>query len=561
MFSNQSRIAALLILVLTVISPVPGQSRSGNDVLSFLDPALGSIQADEILQNVNILASDKFEGRNIGTAGETLTVNYLVDQFKRAILKPGNPDGTYVQKVPLTGFRTKPHIQFTIRGEKVHFQFPDDFIHEFPRLEPSVTVRNAVVVFAGYGIVAPEYDWDDYKGVDVRNKLVILLAGEPSVADKNNSAKQDSMFFKGELRTFYSTMEFKKDLALKKGASAVLFITDPEKSSNYSIFKTFALQEGFATRPRDSTNNALAMTGLVTTSAARKLFAAAGQKLEALQKSAELKDFRPVMTNAKADISLTSKLRPVESQNVVARIDGSDPRLKSEYIIYTAHWDHLGRDKDLIGDQIYNGAIDNAIGVAQLLAIARGFAKLPQAPKRSILFIATTGEEKGWLGSRYYVRHPLYPLAMTLANINIDGGNVWGRTKDVNSSGYGYSALDEYFENAAEMQGRKFSKESMDDNGLYFGSDNIEFARAGIPAFFAFGGFEYLDRPADFGGNHWNDYADNDYHKVSDEVKADWNLSGAVEDAKWLLMAGYNIAQTDKRPEWKSGSEFKRTLP
>ncbi len=547
--------AVILAAGLFVIGQETGKDRS---ILAELKPALDSILSGNILTHTKKLASDEFEGRGPGTRGETLTVNYLVDQFKRAGLKPGNPDGTYVQKVPLIGFQTKPQIEFSIKGEKFPQNFPDDFIHEFPRLQPKVTVKNSEVVFAGYGIIAPEYRWDDYKATDVRNKLVIILSGEPSVLDKDDSTKMDSTFFKGELRTFYSTMEFKKELALKKGAAAVLFITDPDKSPNYSIFKTFALLEGFALRPRGPANSALAITGLVTIGAARRLFAAAGQDFEALQKSALLKDFKPVLTNAKANISATNKLRRVESQNVVARIDGSDPRLKNEYVIYTAHWDHLGRDKDLMGDQIYNGAIDNAIGTAQLLAIARGFAKLIRAPKRSILFIATTAEEKGWLGSRYYVRNPLYPLSRTLADINLDGGNVWGRTKDVNSSGYGYSTLDEYFGTAAEVQGRKFSKESMDNNGLYFGSDNVEFARAGIPAFFAFGGFDYLGRPSHFGGNHWNEYADRDYHKVSDEVRPDWDLSGTVEDSQWLLMAGYNIAQGDKRPQWKSGSEFRR---
>jgi Zn-dependent M28 family amino/carboxypeptidase len=555
--AHHFRMAIVLGLLLTCILPVTSQRSVDTEaVLTTLNPALSSVRSDEILQNIKILASNKFEGRNVVGTGETLTVNYLADQFKRAGLKPGNPDGTYFQKVPLTGFRTDPKIELTVNGKKLPFQFPDDFVHEFPRLKPNVTVMNAGIVFAGFGIVAPEFHWDDYKDVDVRNELVILMSGEPSVPDKGDPSKQDSAFFKGDLRTFYSTMEFKKELALKKGAAAVLFITDPEKSPNYLLFKTFALLEGFALRPQGSANDALAITGLVTANAAQRLFTAAGQNLESLQRSAERKDFKPVLINAKASISATNRLRNVESRNVVGQIEGSDPRLKREYVIYTAHWDHLGRDSRLKGDQIYNGAIDNAIGVAQLLAIARGLAKLPRTPKRSILFIATAGEEKGWLGARYYVRNPLFPLSTTLADINLDGGNVWGRTKDVNSSGYGYSTLDEHFQAAAELQGRKFSTESMDNNGLYFGSDNIEFARAGIPAFFAFGGFEYVGRPADFGGNHWGDYADKDYHKVSDEVGPDWDLSGAEEDARWLMIAGYMIAQADRRPQWKPGSEF-----
>lgn len=561
MVSHQTRVVILLILALIGFLPAASQESGdgdGDGVLTFLRPALNSIKADEILQNVKVLASDKFEGRNVGTAGEALTVNYLVDQFKRAGLEPGNPDGTYVQKVPLIGFRTKPQIEFSINGEKFPLQFPDDFIHEFPRLQPNVTVKNSGIVFAGYGIVAPEYDWDDYKAIDVRNKLVILLGGEPSIHDKNDPKKLDAGFFKGDLRTFYSTMEFKKELALKKGAAAVLCITDPEKSPNYSIFKTFALLEGFALRPQGPANKALAITGLITIGASRKLLAASGQDFEALQKSAQSKDFKPVLTSAKANISVTNKLRRVESQNVVARIDGSDPRLKNEYVIYTAHWDHLGRDKDLKGDQIYNGAIDNAIGTAQLLAVAKGFAMLPKKPKRSILFIAVTAEEKGFLGSRYYAQHPLFPIARTAANINLDGGNAWGRTKDIMQSNYGLSTLDETFDEAARMQGRVFLNESLGDGGYYFGSDQIEFAKVGIPAAFPFSGFNYPGKATDFGEKMWNAYGDKDYHKVSDEVGSNWDLSGAAEDAQLFLIAGYNVAQVLKRPEWKAGSEFRR---
>lgn len=558
LFTERTRVVALITSILIAISPVTSQdSGQSRDTLTVLDPALRSIRPDRILESLKILASDKFAGRNVGTAGEALTVNYLISEFKKSGLRPGNPDGTYVQNVPLVGYRTQPRIDLNINGKQLPLNFPEDFVHEFPRLEPQVSVKNAEIIFAGYGIFAPEYEWDDYEDVDVRNKLVILLSGEPSAVDNKDPAKADGMFFKGDLRTFYSTMEYKKELAAKKGAAAVLFITDPEKSPNYSIFKTFALLEGFALEPRGPASKAPALTGLVTISAARRLFAACGQDLEALQKAAEMRDFKPIVTSANANITVTSKLRRVTSRNVVARIEGSDPRLKNEHLIYSAHWDHLGTDKNLRGDQIYNGAIDNAIGTAELLAIARGLTRLSRAPSRSILFLATAAEEKGWLGSRYYVQNPLYPLSKTIANINIDGGNVWGRTKDVNSSGYGYSTLDEYFETAAELQGRTFPKESMDNNGLYFGSDNVEFARGGVPAFFAFGGFDYIGRPADFGGKMWNDYADHDYHRVSDGMRPEWDLSGAAEDAQWLMIAGYIIAQAERRPEWKAGSEFK----
>lgn len=256
---------------------------------------------------------------------------------------------------------------------------------------------------------------------------------------------------------------------------------------------------------------------------------------------------------------MKSTIRKVVSSNVVARVEGTDPRLKDEYVIYSAHWDHLGKDPTLAGDQIYNGAIDNAAGTAQLLEIARAFAGLRRKPKRSILFIAVTAEEKGHLGSRWYARHPLFPISKTIANINLDGGNVWGLTSDLITTGYGLSTLDEALGEAARLQGRTFVNEALDDGSLYFASDQVEFALAGIPAVFPFSGNTYVGKPKEFGEARWAAYSRKDYHKVTDEVQSDWNLSGAAEDARWLLIAGYNVADAGTRPEWKRGSEFKRT--
>jgi hypothetical protein len=518
---------------------------------------LDAIKSEDIFDHVKKLASDEFEGRSPGTRGETLTVNYLVDQFKRSGLKPGNPDGTFIQSVPLVGYQTTPVIEVSANGKTQALKFLDEFVHDFPALRPSASVRNAGVVFAGYGIAAPEYDWDDYKDVDVRNKLVIVLSGEPSRVDNEDPKKLDPSFFRGNTRTYYSTRESKFDLAAKKGAAGILVVYDPEKSNTYSLFQTFATMEGFGIK----TSNPNAMTiisGLMTNSAARMIFSLAGQDFDKMQATASQPEHRAVVTSAEAKIIVRSKLRNVISHNVVARIEGSDPRLKNEYVIYSAHWDHLGKDTDLKGDQIYNGAIDNALGTAQLLEVAKGFARLRQKPKRSILFIAVTAEEKGYLGSRYYAQHPLFPIARTVANINLDGGNAWGRTTDIMPANYGLSTLDETFDEAAKMQGRSFVTESLGDGGYYFGSDQIEFAKVGIPAAFPFSGFDYPGKTNDFGENMWNSYGDKDYHKVSDEIRPDWDLTGAAEDAQLFLIAGYSVAQASKRPEWKLGSEFKR---
>lgn len=524
--------------------------------LKLLQPALDSIRADTILEHIKKLASDEFEGRGPGTRGETLTVDYLVDQFKRSGLKPGNPDGTFLQNVPLVGSETTPEIEIEAGGQTMSLKFFDDFVHDLPVLRPSASVKNVGVVFAGYGIVAPDYGCDDYKGVDVRNKLVIVLSGQPSRPDKNDLKKLDSTFFKGDTRTYHSTREAKYDLAEKKGAAGVLVVYDPEKARTYSVFQTFAKMEGFGLKPQNP-NSAPLISGLMTIGAARRIFSSAGQDFDKLQIAASQIDRKAVEIKAKANISVKSNIRKVASNNVVALIEGSDPKLKNEYIIYSAHWDHLGKDTNLKGDQIFNGAQDNAVGTAQLLEVAKGFARLPKKPKRSILFIAVTAEEKGFLGSRYYAQHPLFPISRTVANINLDGGNVWGITSDLITTGYGLSTLDEFLAEAARLQGRKFINEAIDNGGLYFASDQIEFAKVGIPACFPFSGSEYIGKPKKWGDKKWEAYSENNYHKVSDEVRADWDLSGAAEDAKWLLITGYNVAMTEKRPEWKVGSEFK----
>jgi Zn-dependent M28 family amino/carboxypeptidase len=554
-----SRYQAILCLISILVGSliVTSQNQRSQGALAFLQPALDGIQGEKLLKHIKTLASDEFEGRAPGTIGEIKTVDYLIDRFKQSGLKPGNLNGTYIQEVPMVGFQTRPNIELSVKGVNIPINYPEDFVHETPRLLPQVSVKKLEVVFAGYGIVAPEYGWDDYKKINVRNKLVIVLSGEPTIADKNDGSKPDKTMFKGDLRTYYGTRESKYEIALRKGAAAILVITDPEKQSTFSIFQTFARMEGLALKQEPSAKTSLALTGLVTIKAVRRIFAAAGMEFDEMQKAAQFQDFKAVSPNATANISIKNKLRELKSRNVVARIEGSDSRLKNEFVIYSAHWDHLGRDENLKGDQIYNGAIDNAAGTAQLLEIAAAFARLGTKPKRSILFIATTAEEKGYLGSRYYASNPLYSLAGTVANINLDACNVWGKTKDLASTGYGNSTLDEVLEKAATLQGRSFMKGSLDNGGLYFGSDQIEFAKAGIPAVFPWSGFEYIGKAADFGDNKWGKYGEKDYHQVTDEVEADWDLSGGAEDAKWLMIAGYLTAQDSERPKWSNDSEFR----
>jgi hypothetical protein len=551
-----------LILVAAILSAclntLGQQTEADQTLLKLLQPALDAIRADTILEHIKKLASDEFEGRGPGTRGETLTVDYLVDQFKRSGLKPGNPDGTFLQSVPMIGYETAPQIDVIANGKAISLEFLEDFVHDIPRLQPKTKVDVSGVVFAGYGIVAPQFRWDDYKQTDVKNKLVIVLSGEPSRQDPTDPKKPDESFFRGDTRTYYSTRESKYETAAKRGAAGILVITDTEKSETFSIFKTFARMEGMALKSASSVYQP-SIAGLVTKKAFDRLSASASVDPDDLEKSSQHEDFKPISLKAKGTISITNKLRQLTSKNVVAKVEGSDPQLKNEYIIYSAHWDHLGTDKNLVGDQIYNGANDNAAGVAQMLEIARGFAASKQRPRRSVLFIATTGEEKGFLGSRFYTQNPLYPIGKTVAAFNLDAGNPFGLTKDVGSAGFGNSTIDHALAKAAEMQSRTFLKESIDGNGAYyFASDQIEFAKVGIPAVFPWSGFDYVGKSADFGDKKWTEYGKDRYHRVSDAVMPDWDMAGATEDARWLMIAGYLVADDTARPSWFTGSEFKK---
>ncbi len=555
-----SKSLAKLVAYLLLLSnglPVGGQANGKQTIPSILRLALAQVQGERILEHTKTLASDRFEGRSPGTLGERLTTRYIAEQFRKAGLRPGNPDGTYFQYAPVIGYKTTPRIDLVIDGKSVQLDFMTDFVHDLPRLAQKVNIGVSDVIFAGYGIVASEYGWDDYKDVDVKGKLLLVLSGEPSRPDPTDAKSSDVTFFRGDTRTYYSTRESKYETAAKRGAAGILVITDPEKSETFSIFKTFAAMEGMALKS-SAVKFQPAISGLITKNAFERLLTSAGLNSVEREKTAQDKDFKAFSLKAKGAISMTSKLRYFTSSNVVAKVEGSDPRLKNEYVIYSAHWDHLGRDESLKGDQIYNGASDNALGVAQLIEIARTFAALKERPRRSILFIATTGEEKGFLGARYYAQNPLYPISKSVAAINLDAGNPFGLTRDLGSAGFGNTTIDDTLAKSAEMQGRSFLKESLDGNGgYYFASDQIEFAKVGIPAVFPWSGFDYVNKPKDFGEKQWNEFGSNRYHQVRDEVMPDWDMTGAVEDVRWMMITGYLIANEVKRPAWRKGVEFK----
>ncbi|MHC2990382.1 peptidase M28 [Pontibacter sp. HJ8] len=523
-----------------------------------LQPALQSINASDLLKHTKVLASDAFEGRGPGTAGEDSTVNYLTREFKRLGLQPGNPDGTFVQKVPMFGFTAQPKASFTAGGKTINLSFPNDYVAVSRRFVQDVNVNNSDIVFVGYGIVAPEYGWDDYKGLDVKGKTIVMLINDPPIPSPNNPDQLDSTMFGGKAMTYYGRWTYKYEIAAEKGAAAAIIIHETGPAGYpYEVVSGSWGRENFDISNPDKNMGLLAVESWITDSKAKELFTAAGTNFDQLKNAARQKGFKPVPLKAKANFTIKNQLREIESRNVIAKLEGSDPELKDEYIIYTAHWDHLGKDNKLKGDQIYNGAMDNASGTAGLIELAKAFAALSEKPKRSILFLAVTAEEKGLLGSKYYATNPLYPLNKTLANINMDVLNAYGPTEDVVVIGYGNSTLEEILAQAAHSQNRHIVPESSPEKGSFYRSDHFEFAKQGVPALYAKSGVIGRGQPADFITKKQEQYTAADYHKVSDEVRDDWNLDGAIEDLQLFFRVGYRVANGATSPEWKEGTEFK----
>ena len=506
-----------------------------------------------------ILGSDKFEGRAPGSKGEKESVNYIIAQFRKLGLKPGNPNGTYTQEVPLAGILGTPAAAFAVGDKRMELHSPSEFVAFTQRITPEVEVRDSDVVFVGYGVVAPEYGWDDFKGVDVKGKTLIFLINDPPLSDPKDPSKLDDKLFKGKAMTYYGRWSYKYEIAAEKGAAAAVIVHETIPAAYpWSVVENSNAKQNFVIDAPDKNMGTVGIRSWITLDTAKKLFAAAGQNYDELKKAALSREFKPVSLGAKADFSLRNQIQHFKSHNVVGRFEGSDPQRKDEYVIYSAHWDHLGRDSHLQGDQIYNGAIDNASGVASILEIAQAFARLSQAPPRSLLFMATTAEEAGLLGAKYYAENPLYPLDHTLADINIDCVNPWGKTRDIEDISGGNSTLDDLLAQAAARSGRTAVPNSEPEKGSFFRADNFEFAKVGVPALYIGSKpKDYVGQPADYGQKKSDDYTLHHYHQVSDEVNPAWDLSGAVEDIRLLFEIGYQVAQADQFPTWLPGSEFK----
>lgn len=514
--------------------------------------------AARILEHVKVLASDEFEGRAPGTPGEDKTIAYLVGEFQKLGLQPGNPEGGFLQNAALVGITSAPTLQFERDGVTLKLDNLTEFVGPSSRQVPRVEGKDTDVVFVGYGIVAPEFGWDDYKGVDVRGKTVVMLINDPPILGADG--RLDPAIFGGRAMTYYGRWTYKYEIAAAKGAAACLIVHETAPAAYpFAVITASRARENFEISRLDKNAGNVAMEGWLTLDAARRLFSSCGKDYDAAKKAALSRDFRPIELGTKASFVVENQLRNVASRNVVAMIPGSDPELRDEFVIYTAHWDHLGREPKLQGDQIYNGAADNAAGLGVMLEIARGMMALPpeQRPKRSVLFLSVTAEEKGLLGAKYYAENPLYPLNQTLANINMDGANQYGPTSDLVVVGHGATTIDDLAADIAKLQNRTINGDPRPEFGSYYRSDHFEFAKVGVPAFYGRSGRKFIGMPDDYADKLINDYIANRYHKVTDEVQPDWTFEGAAQDAAFLLELGLRIANGDRWPEWREGNEFK----
>ncbi len=506
------------------------------------------IGAETLLAETLILSSDEFEGRAPGTAGEELTVSYLIERFSALGAVPGNPDGTWVQDVPLVGITARPPQNLVVSNgaETLALEPAADYVAVSKHVVDSVTVDGAEFVFVGYGARAPEYDWDDFGDADLSGKILLFLVNDPPIDD----------IFGGPAMTYYGRWVYKHEIAAELGAAGALVIHETGPAGYpWEVIGATPFGESFDLAAQDDNLGRAAFEGWVRRATAETIFGMAGLDFEAAKQQAAVRGFEPIPLGLTGSIEIRNEIRRIDSRNVVAKVEGSEA--PDEVVIHVAHWDHLGRDESLEGDQIFNGAADNATGTAGLIELARAYSLSPEPPRRSVLFLAVTAEEQGLLGSLHYARNPLYPAAQTVAALNMDVLNQWGRTRDLTIVGLGQSELDDIGAEVARELGRTLAPDPEPEKGFYYRSDHFAFARAGIPAFYADPGVEYIDKPEGYGLQKRNEYTTNDYHKVSDEVKPDWDMTGAVEDLAFVYLMGRTLADGDDWPAWSETSEFR----
>jgi Zn-dependent M28 family amino/carboxypeptidase len=509
------------------------------------------ITAEDIASHIQVLAADSFEGRGTASPAEEKVIQYLTAQFQALGLVPGNGD-SWVQQVPLVEITANPQAVLTVVGATGGARFPygRGFMAWTKRVVPAASVVGSELVFVGYGIVAPEYGWNDYRDLDVRGKTVVILVNDPGYVTR------DSTLFEGTTMTYHGRWTYKFEEAARQGAAGALIVHETGPAGY-----PWEVVQGSWSGPQydlvrdDNNRSRVAVEGWIPDSTAREIFRLAGQDFDSLKARATRRTFAAVRLGVRASIRLDNTIRRTTSRNLLALLPGTEQR--DEFVVYTAHWDHLGRDPSLPGDQIYNGALDNASGTAGLLALARAFAAAEPRPRRSVLFLAVTAEERGLIGSAYYATHPVHPLNRTVGVINLDGLNIWGRTRDLTIIGYGKSELDDYVDAAARAQGRHVRPDPEPEKGFYYRSDHFSFAKQGVPALFPDAGVEDLAHGEQWARQQRDEYTAERYHKPGDQYNPAWDLSGGVEDLRLFLAVGYRLANQTTFPNWRPGTEFR----
>ncbi len=516
-----------------------------------VEAAVASLNADELIHDVKILSSDDFEGRFPASPGEEKTVAFLKEEFEKVGLKPGDGE-SYFQEVPLVEITATPLTNLVITGgeKPLEFAFGDDFVGLTLRVQEKVSVEKSEMVFVGYGIVAPEYEWNDYEGIDVKGKTVVMLVNDPGFAT------EDPGLFNGRAMTYYGRWTYKYEEAARQGAACAIIIHETEPAAyGWGVVRNGWTGPNFNLVSDDGNASRCAVESWITLETAKSIFEAAGNNYAEMKETAAERGFKAIPLGLDASLSLENSIRNVVSRNVIGLLPGSERA--DEYIIYTAHWDHFGRDPNLEGDQIYNGALDNATGTAALIELAEAFQALGSPPLRSILFLAVTAEEQGLLGSDYYATHPIYPLTKTAAVINMDALNIYGRMKDIRIVGYGQSELDDYVKAYAEEVGRVVLPDPTPEKGSFYRSDHFPFAKQGVPALSAGAGVQHVEKGEEWGLAQREKYIRERYHKPSDEFDDTWDLSGLKEELHMYFMIGYRLSMESTFPNWKEGSEFK----
>jgi len=507
------------------------------------------ISGEKMRAHVKYLSSDELEGRGVGTRGENLATQYIASQLQSEGLEPGGDNGTYFQRVPLIGSATLPAATLAISGkdENVPLSFVKDWVGTAFSQQPDNDF-DAEAVFVGHGISAPEFGWDDYKGLDVRGKVLVYFTNEPPSTDPN--------FFGGRALTYYGRWTYKFEEATRRGAVAALLIpTTPTAGYGWGVVSGSWSQEHpeLTLKPGE---HGLELAAWLSQDAGAKLIASTGKTVDELLAMADQKSFRPIPLGVHVAGHIPVKLRQIESRNVIGRVSGADPQLKSQAVLFTAHWDHLGIGVPVNGDKIYNGAVDNATGCAMVLEMARVWAALPEKPKRSALFLFVTAEESGLLGSEYYGEHPEVAAGVTAADINFDAFYPFGKTRDVSVTGSERTTLWPIVERDAKRLNLAITPDAEPEQGHFYRSDHFSLARVGIPSFSISQGSDYLGKPADFGKTVFEEYNAKHYHQPSDEYREDWDFGGIEQMAQFGLTLGLDFANTPKLPTWNPGDEF-----